>query len=567
MTSSASIQFLAAMQSRDLALREGKQLIADGEWHRCAVINKPSSNSDGSYKLHTDGPVPWGLYRNWTDGKGVDHWRGDLSRALTAVEQQELVRRTEQARIEDANQAIKQSKQAAEKAQRLWQVTKPAPADHPYLKRKGIKPHGVHVSKYGWLLVPLYDLNDELVNLQYIADDGHKWFLKGGRAKGCGFRIPGSLDQIVEVEGFATGATTNEAIGCCVAVAFSAGNLEDVAKIIRNELNSLDASLWVEHQKVAAESGLQHEHRPKFFNTKFVIAADDDWKTKDNPGLMAALTAARAAKALIAVPNFGKDRKNDDTDFNDLGRAKGLDAVKAAINKASEPTELLQQLLLADPHSAHGDEMVKQLAALKQHDTVAYERLLAELKKAKVRIRPLEREIKDTEGTVLTVAEEADDLYEHWAGDPWDQPVDTGELLQAVEQQITRYVATLEERAVIVALWVMFTWLHETATHSPMLLATSGEPDCGKSTMLGVIGFMARRALLSVDITGPALFRSLAKWQPTIIVDETDTAFKDNRDLKSVVNSGWTRGQGVIRCDPETNEPRLYSTFAPRRPV
>jgi hypothetical protein len=37
-----------------------------------------------------------------------------------------------------------------------------------------------------------------------------------------------------------------------------------------------------------------------------------------------------------------------------------------------------------------------------------------------------------------------------------------------------------------------------------------------------------------------------------------------NEDLKEVMNSGWTRNQGVVRCDPETNDPRLYPTFAPK---
>ena len=86
----------------------------------------------------------------------------------------------------------------------------------------------------------------------------------------------------------------------------------------------------------------------------------------------------------------------------------------------------------------------------------------------------------------------------------------------------------------------------------------------GKSTLLGVLNFLARRSLQSVDISGPALFRSIAKWQPCLIVDEADDALSDNPDLRSVINSGWTRGQGVIRCHPDTREPELFSTFAPK---
>jgi hypothetical protein len=34
--------------------------------------------------------------------------------------------------------------------------------------------------------------------------------------------------------------------------------------------------------------------------------------------------------------------------------------------------------------------------------------------------------------------------------------------------------------------------------------------------------------------------------------------------LRAVFNSSWTRGQGVLRCDPHTNELRLYPTFTPK---
>jgi hypothetical protein len=78
------------------------------------------------------------------------------------------------------------------------------------------------------------------------------------------------------------------------------------------------------------------------------------------------------------------------------------------------------------------------------------------------------------------------------------------------------------EQAVAVTLWVVFSWLHEHVTHSPILYVTSAEKDSGKTTLLGVLNFLTRRSLQSVDISGPALFRSITKWQPTLIVDEAD---------------------------------------------
>jgi hypothetical protein len=158
-------------------------------------------------------------------------------------------------------------------------------------------------------------------------------------------------------------------------------------------------------------------------------------------------------------------------------------------------------------------------------------------------------------------------LYEHWNVEAASAPVDTAILLRALKEAARRYVFMSDEQAVAVTLWIVFSWLHDhedAITHSPILYVTSAERDSGKSTLLGVLNFLARRSLQSVDISGPALFRSIAKWQPTLIVDEADDALSDNPDLRSVINSGWTRGQGVIRCHPDTHEPELFSTFAPK---
>jgi putative DNA primase/helicase len=137
-------------------------------------------------------------------------------------------------------------------------------------------------------------------------------------------------------------------------------------------------------------------------------------------------------------------------------------------------------------------------------------------------------------------------------------------MFRALVARIRRHVVLTPEQAAAIALWIMFTWVHEVAVHSPIVLVSSAEPNSGKSTLLGLIGFLACRTLLSTSITGPALFRSIETWRPTFVLDEADTAFANNQDLKEVVNSGWTRGQSVPRCDPVTYEVRAYSTFAPK---
>jgi len=56
------------------------------------------------------------------------------------------------------------------------------------------------------------------------------------------------------------------------------------------------------------------------------------------------------------------------------------------------------------------------------------------------------------------------------------------------------------------------------------------------------------------------IFRSIEKWEPTILADEADNAFK-NDILREIYNSGWVRGEGVPRCDPPDYSPHWYPTF------
>jgi hypothetical protein len=70
--------------------------------------------------------------------------------------------------------------------------------------------------------------------------------------------------------------------------------------------------------------------------------------------------------------------------------------VKEDIEKAVEPQVLLKKRLLADPNSAFGTAMVKELAAWKQYNNETFQRLRAELKNIKgFNIRDLDSAIRD----------------------------------------------------------------------------------------------------------------------------------------------------------------------------
>lgn len=182
----------------------------------------------------------------------------------------------------------------------------PARAEHAYLTRKGVKPHGIFES-CGELLIPMFDTHGELWSHQTIFGDGTKLYLKDGRRRGCFFLIGENVtDLLVLAEGYATAASIHEATGWPVAVAFDAHGIRPVAE----------------------------ELRRKWRSAQFVFAADDDAHLARNVGLEAARDAARAVGGMILSPQFESGVTG--TDWNDYARAYGRDGVAWAMSDAME---------------------------------------------------------------------------------------------------------------------------------------------------------------------------------------------------------------------------------------
>ena len=218
----------------------------------------------------------------------------------------------------------------------------------------------------------------------------------------------------------------------------------------------------------------------------------------------------------------------------------------------------LEKKRAAEPPPELTNEVVVNLAGMTPLQYA--QKLGAEAKKHRVPMRLLEKAVD-----AARVEIEVEKLLEpHWEVKPADDAVDATQLFAEIEARILQHVVMPKDFAFVAALWLGQSWIHEHATYSPILAVTSAERDSGKSTLMGINRFLVRRSLLSVGISAAALYRSIEKWSPTFVLDECDELFADNPDLLRVVNSGWTRGQGVVRCDPETNEPTVFSTFCPK---
>ena len=146
--------------------------------------------------------------------------------------------------------------------------------------------------------------------------------------------------------------------------------------------------------------------------------------------------------------------------------------------------------------------------------------------------------------------------------EPWEEPVDGGELLSAIEAAIAKYLVCDESEVIRIALWVVATWFEEVAEVAPILNVKSPVARCGKSTLLAILCQLVKRALSASNISGASVFRTIEKCAPTFLVDEADSFFKDNEELRGILNSGHTRASAfVIRTVGDDHEPRQFSTW------
>lgn len=287
-------RFIQAIE--EAGLTPPTDAIPDGRLHRFSTNGK-TNDTAGWYVLFGD-DLPGGAFGCWRSGRqGVWSCKPDIELSQDEVRgRQEQIKKAY--RLRDLEQARIQEMSSAVAAGRL---SKSQPvATHPYLSAKDVKPNGI-TAEGNLLLVPIHDNNGTVHSLQTIDPAGKKRFLPGGKITGHYFAIGVPDMYVIVCEGVATGITIHACTGLGVAVAFFAGNLTAVAQALRR----------------------------KYPDVHIIVAADDDWATAGNPGRAAAKLAALAVGGRVALPNFPTGRPQDATDFNDLHRIAGIDAVRA----------------------------------------------------------------------------------------------------------------------------------------------------------------------------------------------------------------------------------------------
>ena len=219
------VQFSRAIEEAGLDAPD--EFILDGRIHRFrSGSSRKTLDRSGWYVGHLDG-IPcltFGCWRaNLTQTVKADIGK---KRWTPAEEMAHIARINAAKRLRD-EEIERDRSVAASTVETIWRDGAQASPDHPYLKRKGVQPHGARVTGDGRLMVPLFSEDGELSSLQYISEDGGKLYHTGGQTGGR-FWIIGTLDHpgvLYIAEGFATAATIHEVTGRPCVVAYSASNL------------------------------------------------------------------------------------------------------------------------------------------------------------------------------------------------------------------------------------------------------------------------------------------------------------------------------------------------------
>lgn len=138
--------------------------------------------------------------------------------------------------------------------------------------------------------------------------------------------------------------------------------------------------------------------------------------------------------------------------------------------------------------------------------------------------------------------------------DRLDNPVKSegAEILDGVLCFLSRFVSLSTEQARVVALWVVHTHAIAAADCTAYLSINSAEKQSGKTRLLEVLRPLVRAGWFTGRVTAAVLSRKIDAKAPTLLLDESDAAFKGDQTyaeaLRGVLNSGYRRGGCSSLC-------------------
>jgi hypothetical protein len=119
-------------------------------------------------------------------------------------------------------------------------------------------------------------------------------------------------------------------------------------------------------------------------------------------------------------------------------------------------------------------------------------------------------------------------------------------LISDLENLFKRHLVLPTGRAFILSLYVLLTYVWDSLDYCPYLVITSPTKRCGKTSLAQLLEWLVNCPKFTVDATGPATFRLIEQFQPTLIFDEAEKYLAD-RGVRALLNAGFKSGTVVPR--------------------
>jgi len=320
---------------------------------------------------------------------------------------------------------------------------------------------------------------------------------------------------------------------------------------------------------VLGAGGFHQDHVPKFAACEKVFVVFDT----DEAGSRGARRVGEflGNKARIVSLSPGADGVK--RDLNDYLKDDAVDALRAAIRAAQTPVKyeisiipadtertdlpqalgsVLHKIAIMNPAEAeHHIELIGERFDLSEKAVAAYRKTIREYKKnlqSSAQPPPCSTDVH------------SDFLFPEIA--PWSEPIDPNVVLMGVKALLGSSVICGKSELTAATLWVAMTWFMNQVGVAPLLVITSPEKRCGKTTLLSILNKLAANSIVASNISPAAFFRSIQAWHPTLLVDEADSFLRFNDELRGILNSGHTRDTAfVIRTVGDDHKPQSFNTW------
>lgn len=130
--------------------------------------------------------------------------------------------------------------------------------------------------------------------------------------------------------------------------------------------------------------------------------------------------------------------------------------------------------------------------------------------------------------------------------DAWYESVDPSSLLTEICNVVRQFIVCSETVAYAITLWIVMTWFVDVIRVCPLAVITAPEKRCGKSNLLALMGKLVKNPMIASNITSASIFRTIAAFEPTLLIDEADTFLKNDEESRGILNAGHTRDSSYI---------------------